>query len=327
MNEMITTTGRSIATVTTEIRTITKQAQSMILQYAVEIGTRLIEAKELVPYGEWGEYLKNEVEFSQSTANNFMRLAKEYGEAGGLFGNAANLQALGNLSYTQALRLLAIPAEERQEFAEEHKVEDLSTRELDKLIKQVEEEKAAKAKLQEALRTSVDANAKKAAELEAAAENAGREAAAAKKQVEMLAEQLEKAKKAEKKAKAEAEKLKASPEIPETIMEQLRRDAEAEAAKSARAEAEARVKDAQAAAEKAAREKAEAEAKLAAAQKANQLANPDVAVFQALFQQVQQDFNRLQGVLLKVEAQDPAMAGKLRAAMKALIDKLGKEAM
>lgn len=323
MNEMITTTGRSIATVTTEIRTITKQAQNMILQYAVEIGTRLIEAKELVPYGEWGEYLKNEVEFSQSTANNFMRLAKEYGEAGGLFGNAANLQALGNLNYTQALRLLAIPAEERQEFAEEHKVEDLSTRELDKLIKQVEEERAAREQAQQDVKAADDA----AAETKKKLEKAEQAEAAAQKTAEKLQKELEKAKEAEKKAKAEAEKLKASPEIPETIMEQLRRDAEAEAAKSARAEAEAKVQEARAAAEKAAKEKAEAEAKLAAAQKANQLANPDVAVFQALFQQVQQDFNRLQGVLLKVEAQDPAMAGKLKAAMKALIDKLGKEAM
>ena len=36
---------------------------------------------------------------------------------------AAESQTLGNLPYTHALKLLALPAEEREEFAQEHHVE------------------------------------------------------------------------------------------------------------------------------------------------------------------------------------------------------------
>ena len=130
------TAQRDIQTVTTEIRTLHRQAQGMILNYAIEIGRRLKEAKSLLEHGEWGEWLENEVDFSRSTANNFMKIFEEYGaKQVSLFGDA-NSQTLGNLPYTHALKLLAVPAEEREEFVEEHHVEDLSSRELDRLIKE-----------------------------------------------------------------------------------------------------------------------------------------------------------------------------------------------
>lgn len=126
---------RDIQTVTTEIRTLHRQAQGMILNYAIEIGRRLKEAKSLLEHGEWGEWLETEVDFSRSTANNFMKIFEEYGaKQVSLFGDA-NSQTIGNLPYTHALKLLAVPAEEREEFVEEHHVEDLSSRELDRLIK------------------------------------------------------------------------------------------------------------------------------------------------------------------------------------------------
>ena len=127
---------RDIQTVTTEIKILHRQAQGMILNYAIEIGRRLKEAKSLLEHGEWGEWLENEVDFSRSTANNFMKIFEEYGaKQVSLFGDA-NSQTLGNLPYTHALKLLAVPAEEREEFVEEHHVEDLSSRELDRLIKE-----------------------------------------------------------------------------------------------------------------------------------------------------------------------------------------------
>lgn len=127
---------RDIQTVTTEIRTLHRQAQGMILNYAIEIGRRLKEAKSLLEHGEWGEWLEKEVDFSRSTANNFMKIFEEYGaKQVSLFGDA-NSQTIGNLPYTHALKLLAVPAEEREEFVEEHHVEDLSSRELDRLIKE-----------------------------------------------------------------------------------------------------------------------------------------------------------------------------------------------
>ena len=99
---------RTVETVTLEIRTLQRQAQQIMLGYAVEIGRRLEEVKAILPHGQWGDYLKNEVDYSQSTANNFMRIYREYGAAQqSLFGGEAKSQAFANLTYTKALRLLA----------------------------------------------------------------------------------------------------------------------------------------------------------------------------------------------------------------------------
>ena len=49
---------RDINVVTTEIKTLCSQAQSMLLLYAIEIGRRLREAKDILPHGEWGAFLR-----------------------------------------------------------------------------------------------------------------------------------------------------------------------------------------------------------------------------------------------------------------------------
>ncbi len=72
------TPARDIGVITAEINNIKAQVSALALMYAVEIGRRLYEAKAALPYGQWGEWLKNEVNFSQSTANNMMRLFDEY---------------------------------------------------------------------------------------------------------------------------------------------------------------------------------------------------------------------------------------------------------
>lgn len=110
---------REIGVITSEIKDICRQAQSMALMYAVEIGRRLTEAKEVLPHGEWGEWLKNEVEFSQRSANNFMKLFQEYGsEQLSFFSFNVNSQTFANLSYSKALALLAVPEDEREAFAD-----------------------------------------------------------------------------------------------------------------------------------------------------------------------------------------------------------------
>ena len=128
---------RTVETVTLEIRTLQHQAQGIILNYAIEIGRRLEEAKAMLPHGEWGAWLKRELDYSQSTAQNFMRVFREYGDSQqSLFGGTAKSQTFGNLTYSKALRLLAIPdEEERARFAEENDVEHMTTRELNEALK------------------------------------------------------------------------------------------------------------------------------------------------------------------------------------------------
>lgn len=142
---------RSVDIIAAEIRSIDSQAREIVLRSAIEIGKRLIEVKALVPHGEWGDWLKENVEYSQSTANNFMRLADEYG---------SNSQTLENMSYTKALALLGVPTEEREQLAAEN--EDKSARELQQIVKEkkqlekqlkaTEKERAALQELNEKLK-------------------------------------------------------------------------------------------------------------------------------------------------------------------------------
>ena len=194
--------ARTADAVALEIRTLQRQAQGIILSYAIEIGRRLEEAKAMLPHGEWGAWLKRELDYSQSTAQNFMRVFREYGDSQqSLFGAAPKSQAFGNLTYTKALRLLAIPdEEERARFVEEHDVEAMTTRELNEALKarDAAEEEAAAAqdeirKLQgETTRLSEEFSGKVQV-YEAKLTAAGVEADRAKAKVKAAEEALEKA--------------------------------------------------------------------------------------------------------------------------------------
>jgi len=132
MNEI--TAVRTPQIVAAEINSIKDQTRIMVLCNSIEIGRRLVEAKEIVDHGEWGDWLKKSVEFSKSTANNLMRIFEEYGANQiPLFGDNSKSQSLGSLSYTQAVALLGVP--DKEEFIKENDVENMSTRELQEAIK------------------------------------------------------------------------------------------------------------------------------------------------------------------------------------------------
>ena len=294
---------RDIKTVTTEIRTLHRQAQCLVLGYAIEIGRRLKEAKAMLDHGQWGPWLREEVDFSQSSANNFMRIFEEYGaQQVSLFGDADS-QALGNLPYTHALRLLALPAEERESFAEEHHAEELSTRELEKLIRERDEARRAEQDAQE--------KAAAAEELAKGAEDARRDALAAAERLKNAQAAEKDAKAAAKQAKAELKALRENPVIPAEVLEKLRAEEAERAAETAQKETARRVAEAEKAAQESARRAEQAERQLAAA-------DPEVATFKAWFRAVQDDFARMQETHAQVT--DQAKADKLRAAVRALLE-------
>lgn len=134
MSGEIIEAGRSLEQVTQGILVLSAQTVANICQ----IGKLLTEAKSMVGHGGWEKYLEEQVSYSQSTANNFMRLYREYGEFG------PNLQTFGNLNPSQALALLALPEGKREEFAESHDVESMSVRALKAQIS-AEKERAEKA--------------------------------------------------------------------------------------------------------------------------------------------------------------------------------------
>lgn len=59
-------------------------------------------------------------------AQDMMKLYAEYGASG----IASKSQSIANLSVTQAVALLEIPAEEREKFAEQNNAKDMTIREL-----------------------------------------------------------------------------------------------------------------------------------------------------------------------------------------------------
>jgi len=89
---------RTAETVALEIRTLKRQAQGIILNYAIEIGRRLEEAKAMLPHGAWGTWLKTELDYSPSKAQNLMRIYREYGDGQQSMFCTSNSQALGNLT-------------------------------------------------------------------------------------------------------------------------------------------------------------------------------------------------------------------------------------
>ena len=129
--------GKTPDILAAEIRTIKSQTGRMVLNASIEVGRRLTEAKAKLPHGSWGEYLKNEVDYSPSQAQNLMRVFREYGsDQQSLFGGEAKSQTFGRLTFSQALSLLVIPDEdERERFVLENDVEHMSVRELNEALK------------------------------------------------------------------------------------------------------------------------------------------------------------------------------------------------
>lgn len=172
-----------------EINFIKQQTLETVLTASVQIGERLCNAKELVPHGQWSTWLKEKVDYSQSTADNLMRIYKEYGDEQISLSGKSKSQTFANLTYSQAVALFALPEHEREEFVESNDVTDMTTKELKEAI-------AAK---KEAIK---------------AQESAEKEAAALKRELDTLKNSADKQdnrfKKQVKQAKIENDSLKST---------------------------------------------------------------------------------------------------------------------
>lgn len=123
--------------------------KDQMAQNIIEIGRRLIEAKENLQHGEFTEWLKGKVDISHRTANNFMKVATTF----------SNSQAIANLGNTKLFLLAGLNEEDRQELMQENNVEEMTTRELEQVVKekkeikkQLEQEQEYSNELQEAIK-------------------------------------------------------------------------------------------------------------------------------------------------------------------------------
>ena len=302
--------GRTIETITDEILDAKRTGGEAILT----IGRCLIEAKDMLPHGEWLPWLNERVEFSERTARNFMRLAREW----------TNRQTLADLGAAKALTLLALPAEEREQFVEDHNVIDMSARQLKEAIRERDE-------------------ARKAAEA-AKADASAAEQARAKMEADMAVVNASLAAAREEKQKADQEAARLENELAalkarpvEVAVETV---VDPEAIEKAKAEAVAEIKakldKAREAKAKADEKRKQAEASVEILKKSlenmerNEKKNAlgsdkDVAQFEVLFNQGQELANKMRGLLLKARGrEDPSAAQGMERAMKALAEAVGR---
>lgn len=305
------------------------------------IGRDLIEVKGRLAHGEWLDWLTEKVSYSPRTAQKIMKLARDW----------TNTSTLAYLSASKAFDLLALPESERDAFirethvvdGEEKTVIDMTSRELEKAIRERDEARRAAEAAQTDARTAEESRAKMEADMKALEE------------IHRSAQEGEaQARDALAKAQAELKELRERPMdvavetvVDEEAVKKARADAIAEMqAKVARAEglrkdaekkrkeAEMALKNAQgqananaAAAVRA--EKAEAElalarrqlekaAKAEAAAEINQ--DGDLAMFGLLFSQGQETFNKMHGLKMKLVKRNKDLEPKLNAAMSALVE-------
>lgn len=299
---------RDIQLITAEIQFFKRQAG----QAVYEIGRCLLEAKAQLKHGEWLPWLRDEVVFSEASAQRYMRLAREYGKS----------RIVTDLGAGKALELLALPESQREEFVEENDVSGMTREQLRQAIRERDEatvlaaRERVRAETAEQSRTKMEEDMKALKALHAAAVETQRE------KEEALA-----------KAEAELKDLRSRPvevavETRDAAPEQIEA-ARAEGAKAAEAKAKAELKklreelkaakerteDAQKQMEEA-REAAEKARKLAAASQEEGMVR-----FKLLFSSAQETVNRMAEEL---EQAPEESRDKLRRAMLALADAIRK---
>lgn len=268
----------------------------------------------MLPHGEWLPWLTEQVEFSPRTAQNFMRLAREW----------SNTQTLADLGASKALTLLALPAEEREQFMEDHNVIDMSARQLEQAIKDRDEARKAAEAAQAEARTAEQARAKMAEDM-----------ALLNARLTGAREDREQAVESAKKLETELAELKNRPV--EVAVETV---ADPEALEKARAEAIAemqakldkakeRQKKAEAQAKEAQADLAQVKTQLQESERARKNAvlasDEDMATFQVLFQQAQDQANKMRGILLKLRGRaDQTAAQGVEKALRALSEAIGR---
>ena len=361
MNDM--TEKRTPELIGAEIRMYVDTGRRISLLCGIEIGRRLVEAKEMLNHGEWLPWLERETEFSNSSAQRYMKLFDEYGASQqGLFGPETNSPTLGNLPISKALALLSVPESDRIDFAEQVDAEHISVRELEEKIrereaqvealkKDVEGERnrgdeaiRAKTEAEDLLKTQdqmlVEAKAQIAelAKLNKELENRPHEVAVETvRDEEAIQEAAKEAReKAEAEAKAELEKAdaKAKREIDsyKKMVDEL--DKKWRAADKERSDlktqAETAGSDADAKIAAAEAEAARIRAELEEAQRKLKASSADVAKFGVWFTQVQNDFNRMMEALREVRERDPETGEKLKRGavtlMKNMLERMAPEA-
>jgi len=132
---------------TSEILLLKRQTAANI----IEIGIRLVKVKEMLPHGEWLKWLEERVDFTERTAQRFMKAAQ-------MFGNAT---PVSHLDSSKVIVLLDMPVEEREQIiqgkpqvipstGEAKTIGEMTKRELEQVKKALKDAEQARSALEKA---------------------------------------------------------------------------------------------------------------------------------------------------------------------------------
>lgn len=309
---------RTLPVIIAEIKTIDSHVSKVAMEGAIQIGARLKEAKEKVGHGNFEEWCKSNLNYSKSTAERFMKISSEFGGENGLL---AKTSTLTDLSISNALSLLRVPEEDRENFIENHDLGNMTNKELEEEIKQLKAEKMqAKTKekdLQEQIaRSNLETEGLRAKIIALEGKIAEAENQPAEVDNELV-DQLEKEAEALKEALAKAENDL------EVSKEKLK--IEKNKVKDAEAKKEKEIQEAISEREQEIRDESKAELeqlKIEKRQLQNKLekaGNNTIIKFKILTDQLQDVFAQCGNCIL--EETDPERSEKMNKAMKMIIEK------
>lgn len=111
-----------------------------------------IEAKELLPHGEFGKWVAENADVSERTAQDMMAAYKR-------FGGKPQFEGLGQ---AKTFKLLPLPAGTEEKFMEEHDVSAMTTREVQEAVRQAREEAQAEINRERNARLAAEKRAEEA---------------------------------------------------------------------------------------------------------------------------------------------------------------------
>ena len=129
---------RTLPVIASEILYIESQVAKTALDGAIQIGNKLKEAKGKVDHGQWEDWCSENLNYSKSKAEKMMKIATEYGDENSPY---AKTYMCTDLSISKALRLLQVPENDVESFAEKNDIQDMTVKELEDKIKALKQEK------------------------------------------------------------------------------------------------------------------------------------------------------------------------------------------
>lgn len=308
---------KSTEELTEKANTLYQQMQligAMGIQVAAQAGQCLTVIKERVGHGNWGDWCKQNLQFSERKAQNMMKLSAEMHGKTAFF---ANPQTFADIEISKVYELLSAPEEVQKAMIENPEAEEMNVREFKDEIRRLKEELAeerAKEKINESEEELTQAK-KRIEELtkELNLHSSEKSEAEWQKELDSLKSEIEKE---TKKAAKAAEKLKAA----QAEMERKAEAAAEEAVEKAKKEAAEKFKEENKLLIDSNRQAAEEIDRLQKRLENN--TQPEIAGFKIHADQLQQSFNACMESAKRIESSDAEQAQKMRTALKSIMQKL-----